>query len=128
MTRRVILSAKHEGSRRELPLRMLRGFFSIFPGMRKNLPGLLCLLAMPCCVLIFVKVQAVLGDLLALLASLLFYIAVIVICVLLFNKPDPRNMKMEHPIIKDGETLSGDAAGSPKAAINDCSPKDSDKR
>ena len=70
---------------------------------------------MPCCVLIFVKVQAVSGDLLALLAALLFYIAVIVICVLLFNKPDPRNMKMEHPIIKDGETPSGDAAGGAEA-------------
>ena len=63
---------------------------------------------MPCCVLIFVKVLAVLGDLLALLASLLFYIAVIVICVLLFHKPDPRNVKMEHPIIKDDEPKEGE--------------------
>lgn len=75
-------------------------------------------MAMPCCILIFVKVLAVLGDLLALLASVLFYIAVIVICALVFNKPDPRNEKMVHPIIKDGETPAGDAAGSPKAQIS----------
>ena len=73
---------------------------------------------MPCCILIFVKVLAVLGDLLALLASVLFYIAVIVICALVFNKPDPRNEKMVHPIIKDGETPAGGAAGRPKAQIS----------
>ena len=73
---------------------------------------------MPCCILIFVKVLAVLGDLLALLASVLFYIAVIVICALVFNKPDPRNEKMVHPIIKDGETPAGGASGSPKAQIS----------
>ena len=56
---------------------------------------------MPCCILIFVKVQALSGDLLALLAAVFFYIAVIVICALVFNKPDPRNVKMEHPIIKE---------------------------
>ena len=87
---------------------MLRGFFSIFPGMRKNLPGLLCLLAMPCSILIFVKVQALSGDLLALLAAVLFYIAVIVVCALVFNKPDPRNVPMEHPIIKDDEPKEGE--------------------
>ena len=69
--------------------------------MKKSIPGILCPLAMPCCILIFVKVLAVLGDLLALLASVLFYIAVIVICALVFNKPDPRNVKMEHPVIKE---------------------------
>ena len=76
--------------------------------MKKSIPGILCLLAMPCCILIFVKVLAVLGDLLAILASVLFYIAVIVICALVFNKPDPRNVKMEHPIIKDDEPKEGE--------------------
>ncbi|MBR6855538.1 MAG: hypothetical protein IKN03_09160 [Fibrobacter sp.] len=69
--------------------------------MKKSIPGILCLLAMPCCILIFVKVQALSGDLLALLAAVFFYIAVIVICALVFNKPDPRNVKMEHPVIKE---------------------------
>lgn len=69
--------------------------------MKKSIPGILCLLAMPCSILIFVKVQALSGDLLALLAAVLFYIAVIVVCALVFNKPDPRNVKMEHPIVKD---------------------------
>lgn len=86
--------------------------------MKKNLPGILCLLAMPCSILIFVKVQALSGDLLALLAAVLFYIAVIVVCALVFNKPDPRNVKMEHPIIKEGELPAGDAAGSPKTGIS----------
>ena len=76
---------------------------TIFPGMKKSIPGILCLLAMPCSILIFVKVQALSGDLLALLAAVLFYIAVIVVCALVFNKPDPRNVPMEHPIIKDGK-------------------------
>lgn len=80
--------------------------------MKKSIPGILCLLAMPCSILIFVKVQALSGDLLALLAAVLFYIAVIVFCALVFNHRDPRNEKMEHPIIKEGE--SPDAAGSPK--------------
>ena len=70
-------------------------------------------MAMPCCILIFVKVLAVLGDLLALLASVLFYIAVIAICALVFNHQDPRNVKMVHPIIKEGEPSDG--AGSPNA-------------
>ena len=72
--------------------------------MKKSIPGILCLLAMPCCILIFVKVQAMSGDLLALLAAVLFYIAVIVFCALVFNHQDPRNVKMEHPIIKEGES------------------------
>ena len=63
---------------------------------------------MPCSILIFVKVQALSGDLLALVAAVLFYIAVIVVCALVFNKPDPRNVKMEHPIVKD-ETPAKDA-------------------
>ena len=87
--------------------------------MKKSIPGILCLLAMPCSILIFVKVQALSGDLLALLAAVLFYIAVIVICALVFNKPDPRNVKMEHPNIKDGETRVQDAADSPNADTND---------
>ena len=65
---------------------------------------------MPCCILIFVKVQALSGDLLALLAAVLFYIAVIAICALVFNHHDPRNEKMEHPVIKEGESPAGDAA------------------
>ena len=69
--------------------------------MKKSFPGIICLLAMPCSILIFVKVQALSGDLLALVAAVLFYIAVIVVCALVFNKPDPRNVKMEHPIIKE---------------------------
>ena len=89
--------------------------FTIFHSMKKNIPGILCLLAMPCCVLIFVKVQAVSGDLLALLAALLFYVAVIVICALVFNHQDPRLVKMEHPIIKEGESPAGDAAGGSEA-------------
>ena len=83
--------------------------------MKKNLPGILFLLAMPCAVLLFVKVQESTGsDIVALLASVLFYIAVFVVCALVFNNPDPRNEKMEHPIIKEGETPAGDAADSPK--------------
>ncbi len=71
--------------------------------MKKSLPGILCLLAMPCSILIFVKVQALSGDLLALLAAVLFYIAVIVVCALVFNKPDPRNVKMVHPVAKEAD-------------------------
>ena len=83
--------------------------------MKKSIPGILCLLAMPCCVLLFVKVESLTGsDLVALLAALLFYVAVIVFCTLVFNHQDPRNMKMEHPIIKEDETPADDAAGSPK--------------
>lgn len=98
--------------------------------MKKNLPGILCLLAMPCSILIFVKVQSMSGDLLALLAAVLFYIAVIVVCALVFNKPDPRNVPMEHPIIKNGEkpvdgsANSPDAAGSSKTGINDVKKED----
>ena len=76
--------------------------------MKKSIPGILCLLAMPCCIFIFVKVQALSGDLLALLAALFFYVAVIVACALVFNKPDPRNVKMEHPVIKDDEPKEGE--------------------
>ena len=68
---------------------------------------------MPCCILIFVKVQALSGDLLALLAAVLFYIAVIGFCALVFNKPDPRNEKMEHPVIKENAAQTSDAADSP---------------
>ena len=73
--------------------------------MKKHLPGILFLLAMPCAVLLFVKVQESTGsDIVALLASVLFYIAVFVVCALVFNNPDPRNEKMEHPIIKEGKS------------------------
>lgn len=73
--------------------------------MKKKLPGILLLLAMPCCILIFVKVQELSGsDIVALLAAVLFYIAAILVCALVFNKSDPRNEKMEHPIIKEGES------------------------
>ena len=71
--------------------------------MKKNLPGILCLLAMPCSILIFVKVQALSGDLLALVAAVLFYIAVIVVCALVFNKPDPRDVPMVHPVVKEAD-------------------------
>ena len=86
--------------------------------MKKSIPGILCLLAMPCSILIFVKVQALSGDLLALVAAVLFYIAVIVVCALVFNKPDPRNVPMVHPIVKD-ELPTKDAAGSSKTGLND---------
>ena len=77
--------------------------------MKKNLPGILCLLAMPCSVLLFAKVQESTGsDIIALLTALLLYVAVIVVCALVFNKPDPRNVKMEHPIIKDDEPKEGE--------------------
>ena len=73
--------------------------------MKKKLPGILLLLAMPCCILIFVKVQVLSGsDIVALLAAVLFYFAAILVCALVFNKPDPRNEKMEHPIIKEGKS------------------------
>ena len=78
--------------------------------MKKSLPGILLLAAMPCSVLLFVKVQESTGsDIIALLTALLLYVAVIVVCALVFNKPDPRNVPMEHPIVKD-ETPAKDAA------------------
>lgn len=82
--------------------------------MKKNLPGILFLLAMPCAVLLFVKIQESTGsDIVALLASVLFYIAVFVVCALVFNKPDPRNEKMEHPVVKENALQDGDAADGP---------------
>ena len=79
--------------------------------MKKHLPGILFLLAMPCAVLLFVKVQESTGsDIVALLASVLFYIAVFVVCALVFNNPDPRNEKMEHPVVKENASQDGDAA------------------
>ena len=76
---------------------------------------------MPCSVLIFVKVEALAeSDIIALLASVLFYIAVFVVLALVFNHPDPRNVKMEHPIVKDGEgdvSQDGDVAHSSESAI-----------
>jgi F0F1-type ATP synthase assembly protein I len=77
--------------------------------MKKKLPGILLLAAMPCSVLLFVKVQDASGsDALALFAALFLYAAVFIACALVFNKPDPRNVKMEHPIVKD-ETPAKDA-------------------
>ena len=71
---------------------------------------------MPCCILIFVKVQELSGsDIVALLAALLLYVAVIVICALVFNHQDPRLVKMEHPIIKEGESPAGNVAGGAEA-------------
>jgi len=84
--------------------------------MKKKLPGILLLIAMPCTVLIFVKVEALVGsDIVALLASVLFFLLVFALCALVFNKPDPREMPMEHPVIRDSAPHVQDAAGSPKA-------------
>lgn len=53
----------------------------------KKLPGLLLLIAMPCSVLLFVKVSSLTGsDFWALLAALLLYVAVIALCALVFNR------------------------------------------
>ena len=83
---------------------------------------------MPCSVLIFVKVEALAqSDIIALLASVLFYIAVFVVLALVFNHPDPRNVKMEHPVVMDGEgdeSQDGDAAQVSDAAD---SPKSENK-
>ena len=88
--------------------------------MKKSLPGILLLIAMPCSVLLFVKVQESTGsDLIALLTALLLYAAVFVVCALVFNKPDPRNIPMEHPVIREDETQSKDAAGCANAETND---------
>ena len=55
------------------------------------------------------KVQDASGsDALALIAALVMYAAVFVVCALVFNKPDPRNVPMEHPIVKE-ETPAKDA-------------------
>ena len=72
--------------------------------MKKSLPGILLLAAMPCSVLLFVKVQESTGsDIIALLTALLLYVAVIVVCALVFNKPDPRNVPMVHPVAKEAD-------------------------
>ena len=66
--------------------------------MKKKLPGILLLAAMPCSVLLFVKVQA-----LALFAALFLYAAVFIACALVFNKPDPRDVPMVHPVVKEAD-------------------------
>ena len=78
--------------------------------MKKKLPGILLLAAMPCSVLLFVKVQEASGsDILALIAALFLYAAVFVVCALVFNKPDPRDVPMVHPVVK-GEDACEPAA------------------
>ena len=72
--------------------------------MKKKLPGFLLLAAMPCSVLLFVKVQDASGsDALALFAALFLYAAVFIACALVFNKPDPRDVPMVHPVVKEAD-------------------------
>ncbi|MCQ2062939.1 MAG: hypothetical protein MJY99_06325 [Fibrobacter sp.] len=55
--------------------------------MKKSLPGILLLAAMPCSVLLFVKVESLTGsDMLALFAALALYAAVIALIALIFGK------------------------------------------
>ena len=72
--------------------------------MKKKLPGILLLAAMPCSVLLFVRVHDASGsDALAIIAALVLYAAVFVVCALVFNKPDPRNVPMVHPVAKEAD-------------------------
>jgi len=54
--------------------------------MKQKIPGILLLLAMPCSVLLFVKVEALSGsEILALLSAVALYVLVALVVALLFN-------------------------------------------
>lgn len=58
--------------------------------MKKSLPGILLLLAMPCSVLAFVKVESLSGsEVLGLFAALGVYAVVIAIVALIFGRKNP---------------------------------------
>ncbi len=58
--------------------------------MKKSLPGILLLIAMPCSVMAFIKVEALSGsDILGLLAALSVYAVVIAIVAFLFGHKNP---------------------------------------
>ena len=58
--------------------------------MKKKLPGIIFLLAMPCSVLLFVQVEKWSGsELVALLSAVLFYVVVAVILGFVFRSEEP---------------------------------------
>jgi hypothetical protein len=55
--------------------------------MKKYLPGILFLLAMPCSILLFVKVEAASGsEILALFAAVALYVVVALVLTLIMNR------------------------------------------
>lgn len=57
--------------------------------MKKNIPGILFLLAMPCSVLLYIKVEKLSGsEILGLFSAVALYIVVAIVIALLFNKKD----------------------------------------
>ena len=64
-------------------------FFFIISTMKKNIPGILFLLAMPCSVLLYIKVEKLSGsEILGLFSAVALYIVVAIVIALLFNKKD----------------------------------------
>ena len=66
-----------------------RGFFSIIASMNQKIPGILFLLAMPCSVLLYIKVETLSGsEILGLLSAVALYFIVALIIAFVFNKND----------------------------------------
>lgn len=63
--------------------------FFYFISMKKNIPGILFLLAMPCSVLLYIKVEALSGsEILGLFSAVALYVIVALVIALLFNKKE----------------------------------------
>lgn len=64
-------------------------FFFIISSMKKNIPGILFLLAMPCSVLLYIKVEALSGsEVLGLISAVALYFVVAIVIALVFNKKE----------------------------------------